>query len=57
MDNRINSNKSKVTTAKVVGSCQHNFSLVIEIVLEKADFLVKIRIRMAYKIILERKML
>lgn len=56
MDNRIDSNKSKVATDRVVGSCQHNFSLAIEIVLEKADFLVKIRMRMAYKIILERKM-
>lgn len=44
-----------VTTDKVVGMWQQNFLLVIEIVLEKTYFLV--RIRMNYKIILERKML
>lgn len=46
MDNRIaSSRKSKVTTDEIVGGCQHNFLLVIKIVLEKTYFL----FRMTYK--------
>lgn len=48
---------SIVIPNKVVRICQQSFLLVIEIVLENVYYLVKIRIRMTHKIILERKSL